>query len=98
MGENDGAWVPYSADNQRTQLEQTTGYSCGPQAMSCTQPDGSGWWLVTTAQTADAVDHHCFFYGSGSCGAVPLDRNFEFGSGWWALEAGLDWLSGFGAP
>jgi general stress protein CsbA len=58
MGENDGAWVNYSADDQRGMLEATTGYSCGSQAMSCTQTNGSGWWLVTNSQTADSVDDH----------------------------------------
>ena len=97
MGENDGAWVNYSVDDQRGMLEATTGYSCGSQAMSCTQTNGSGWWLVTKSQTADNVDKHCFLYGSGWCGSVPMDYNFEFGNTWWGLNQSLDWLSGFGS-
>jgi dienelactone hydrolase len=98
MGENDNAFTGYFTDDPRTMLEETTGYSCGSSAMSCTQSNGSGWWLVTSAETADGEDDHCFYYGPGFCGSLPFDANFEDGTYWWSLEPSLDWLSTFVTP
>jgi dienelactone hydrolase len=99
MGENDAIWPRGGdADANRIMLEVTTGISCGVSALSCPQANGSGWWLVQASETADGVDDHCFLYGSGFCGRLPFDTNFESGTGWWALPTSLDWLASWAVP
>lgn len=99
MGANDMAWpLGGNVATNRVMLEMTSGYSCGASALTCLQPDGSGWYLVQASETADSVDAHCFYYGTGFCGTLPFDREFELGNHDWSLQPSLDWLAGFANP
>lgn len=102
MGANDAAYVfagyGGSLDANRQVMETTSGVSCGPAAASCTAPDGSGWYLVQSFETAAGKDDHCFHYASSFCGTVPFDANFLGGSFFWSLGPSLDWLASFTTP
>jgi pimeloyl-ACP methyl ester carboxylesterase len=66
MGQNDSIYSQGGGpDDNRQVMETTTGYGCGPSALSCLQGNGSGWYLVQASQTADGEDDHCFHYGAG---------------------------------
>jgi len=79
-------------------MRSIMGASCGETALSCTSPDGSGWYLVQASETADGYDDHCFYSGEGFCGDYPMDAEFEYGTQWWSLGPCLDWLADFGSP
>ena len=102
MGANDAAYVfagyGGSLDANRQVMETTSGVSCGPTAASCVAPDGSGWYLVQSFETAAGKDDHCFHYASSFCGTVPFDANFLGGSFFWSLGPSLDWLASFTTP
>lgn len=102
MGANDAAYVSAgyggSLDANRQVMETTSGVSCGPTAASCTAPDGSGWYLVQSFETAAGKEDHCFHYASSFCGTVPFDANFLGGSFFWSLGPSLDWLASFTTP
>lgn len=102
MGAKDAAYVfggyGGSLDANRQVMETTSGVSCGPTAASCESPNGSGWYLVQSFETASGKDAHCFHYGNSLCGAVPFDANFLGGNFFWSLGPSLDWLASFTTP
>ena len=85
-------------NNARNQLQTLTGLSCGANATSCLQSNGSGWIIVQNGQVADGSADHCFMRTSGTlCSASQntLDANWKSGTDNWALGASLTWLDGF---
>lgn len=102
MGANDNAYAfggyGGNIDANRQVLETTSGVSCGPTATSCIAPNGSGWYLVQSFETASGKDTHCFHYGNQLCGGFPFDANFSGGSFFWSLSPALDWLKTFTTP
>ncbi|MHC5084636.1 MAG: carbohydrate-binding domain-containing protein [Planctomycetota bacterium] len=93
VGAHDTAFGASPPNGVRIQQEVTTGISCGGGAYDCMQPDGSGWYMVQTFETADGDDDHCFYY-SGTCG-YAFDDNFLNGTDVWSLAPSLDWLASF---
>jgi hypothetical protein len=80
----------------REQQEITTGIDCGPTAFDCIQADGSGFYIVQNAETADGSAPHCFQY-EGICGP-NFDANYEGGTALWSLAPCLDWLTSHALP
>ena len=80
----------------RAQQEAVTGVSCGPGAFDCIGPDGSGFYIVQDAETADGSAPHCFTY-TGICGP-DFDANYAPGTAAWSLGPSLDWLASFATP
>lgn len=82
--------------------ELVTGVSCDPDAQSCLQADGSGWYVVKNNQVKDGLADHCFmgFGGVNSvqCSGLQVDANYLNGSEAWALNPTIDWLKTFVTP
>lgn len=86
-----------NANAGRNQLQTLTGFNCGGAALSCLQPNGSGWILVQNNQVADGSAEHCYMRATGGCfgNANNLDAGWRNGGDPWELNANLDWLTGF---
>ena len=93
MGADDTFFLGNSSQN-RQMLEATTGWSCGTQATQCIAPNGSGWWLVSSAEAPSGNSAHCFAYVGADCNA-DFDLSFRTSSAWWALPANFEWLAKF---
>lgn len=85
----------------RSQAVLVTGISCSGSPTSCFQSNGSGWAIVKDTQVLDFYADHCFMglgtYGA-QCTGLPVDSNYQYGSGVWALPATMTWLKSFVTP
>jgi hypothetical protein len=97
-GERD-VFIGPNAANVRSQMLSLTGLSCGT-ATSCLQSNGSGWIIVTNAQTGDGSADHCYMRQTGDCGGSQnsLDAGWQNGAASWGLGANLAWLQSFTTP
>ena len=84
----------------RSQATLVTGRSC-TGATECFGSNGSGWAIVKDYQVLDLYADHCFMglgtYGA-QCTGLPVDSNYQYGSGAWALPATTNWLKSFVTP
>jgi hypothetical protein len=96
-----GGGLGASAGNENTarnQLQTLTGFTCGANATSCLQANGSGWILVQNGQVTDGTADHCFMRTAGNlCSANQnsLDNGWKTGTANWELGASLSWLDTF---
>jgi pimeloyl-ACP methyl ester carboxylesterase len=77
------------------ELQRMSGRSCGPEAMSCLAPNGSGWLVVPNTVPTKGSAHHTWFADDQGV----LDPSFAPPSSEpWSLGPNLDWLRAFTAP
>ena len=99
-GEADG-FLGGNANAVRTQTEDVTGLKGATDAYSAYRSNSSGWQMVKHTEMADGSADHCYMRTGGSgCSASQntLDEGWKSGTGEWALEQNLKWLTKFTRP
>ncbi len=84
-----------------TGLQAITGDNCGPTALHCLGPDGSGYYIVGNSEVADGAADHCYWMQAHSvnpywsCTPKPtFDPGFAPPSTLpWSLDANLAFLA-----
>lgn len=82
----------------RTKAEAVTGLTCGSNATSCLQSNGSGWIIVLNGQVQDGQADHCYMRANGCTNGTALDQGWQNGGDPWELNANLNWLTQFTSP
>jgi hypothetical protein len=75
----------------RSNLNSATGLNC--TGMTCLQPDGSGWHIVTDPQVTDDEADHCYMLVGGCSPTAPLDPIYDTGAELWSSSTNYDWLA-----
>lgn len=78
-------------------LQNVTGLTCASGSYSCLTSNNSGWLIVKNSQVSDGSADHCYMRASGDCfgSQNSLDKNWNTGTGTWAKDPNLTWLTGF---
>lgn len=76
------------------EVQRISGSSCPPEAMSCLNANGSGWYVVPNATVQDrSADHLYFLNGNGlDPGFLPAASNA------WSWGHNIEWLETFLGP
>jgi hypothetical protein len=75
----------------RSNLNSATGLSC--TGMTCLQPDGSGWHIVTDPEVTDDEADHCYMLVGGCTASAPLDPIYDGGAELWSSDTNYAWLA-----
>jgi len=86
------------SDQTRTSNQKLTGFNCGSTALSCLQPNGSGWYIVSDTQVQDGQADHCYMLVGGCTSPTGNDPNWVNGAEPWSMNPNLDWLASFTTP
>lgn len=78
-------------------LQNVTGLTCPSGSYSCLTSNNSGWLVVKNSQVSDGSADHCYMRASGDCfgSQNSLDKNWNTGTGTWAKDPNLQWLTNF---
>jgi hypothetical protein len=87
----------------RNQVQELTGFTCGPSAFSCLQSNGSGWYIVREAEINGGQAEHCYMRQFRTnviglqCTQFPnlVNDQWRNGTAPWSLNSNLDWLKSF---
>lgn len=92
--DNFGGGTPSSV---RSSQQELTGLTCSSTAYNCLNSNNSGWIMVQGSQVSDGSADHCYMRSSLGCSGSQdsLDQGWKSGTGNWALEASLQWLTNF---
>jgi hypothetical protein len=98
LREVDGQSDQFFGGNQsgvQKQLQNVTGVSCASGTYDCTQPDGSGWYIVANSQVSDGTADHCYYSGANyTCSSFSgIDSGWNTGSVSWEKIQDLAWLA-----
>lgn len=80
----------------RAQLQELTGLTCSSNSYSCFRSNQSGWYMASHAEVEDGYADHCYMR-VGNCASSQnvLDVGWDTGTGGWAVDPNLQWLTGF---
>jgi len=76
----------------RAQQVATTGYNCPVPAYNCLQADGSGYYVISDAESSLPSAVHCALWVTNQCGTTHTAA-YKNSANLWSQSQNLEWLA-----